>query len=232
MLEITNLDMILRMLTAMVIGLIVGSERARAAHPAGARTHMLVALGASIVMIAGCMLSMETQAAWGTVPDPARMGAQVISGIGFLGAGTIIKDGFSVRGLTTAASLWSVACLGLAAGMGYYKLALLGALAIFITLVALDEFRQILYYGKRPELDLQIECAHMSEVLITIETLADRYFAVLADLSFDRTKHDTYIISFRVNFPSKDHEFAQTEFRQALAKVPGIISMGTRGDVL
>lgn len=230
--EITALGMILRMLTAMLIGLFVGSERARAAHPAGARTHMLVALGACTVMMTGSMLSMEIYTAWGAAPDPARLGAQVISGIGFLGAGTIIKDGFSVRGLTTAASLWVVACLGLAAGMGYFKLALLGAITVFITLIAMEEFRRILYFGKRRELDLQIECAHMSEVLIGIEALADRYFAVLGGLSFSSTKHDTYIISFRVSFPAKNHVLAQAEFRQDLAKIPGIISMENRNDAL
>lgn len=228
--EITTLDIIIRLLAAMSVGLVVGSQRARTAHPAGARTHMMVALGSCIVMITGCLLFIETNAVYGTNPDPARMGAQVVSGIGFLGAGAIIKDGFSVRGLTTAASLWSVACLGLAAGMGFLKLTFLGLFFILLTLIVFERIRKVLYYGKRPELDLQIECTHMSDVLIALEAQAERHFAVLADMSFGRTPQNTYVITFRANFPTKDYEFAQSEFRRALAGIPGIVSMENRSE--
>ena len=97
----------LRLLLAMCIGGGIGWERARAHHPAGVRTHMLVTIGAAVVMLLGGQTVGEFA---GTAnSDPARLGAQVISGIGFLGAGTIMKEGRSVRGLTTAATLWVAA---------------------------------------------------------------------------------------------------------------------------
>ena len=106
----------LRLLLALCIGGGIGWERARAHHPAGVRTHMLVTIGAAVVMLLGSQTVGEFV---GTAnSDPARLGAQVISGIGFLGAGTIMKEGRSVRGLTTAATLWVSACLGLAVGAG------------------------------------------------------------------------------------------------------------------
>ena len=115
----------LRLLCAMTVGTLIGMEREYTHRPAGLRTHILVALGACVVSILGEGLFTH-YAALGATPDPARLSAQVITGVGFLGAGTIMKEGVSVKGLTTAASVWAVACLGIAAGFGYYALALLG----------------------------------------------------------------------------------------------------------
>ena len=115
----------LRLLCAMVVGLIIGTEREYTHRPAGMRTHILVALGSCVVMLTGQMIFAQ-YLPYGATPDPARLAAQVIAGVGFLGAGTILRDGASVKGLTTAASVWAVACLGIACGYGYYALALVG----------------------------------------------------------------------------------------------------------
>ena len=121
--KITVVDIVLRLLGAVIVGFAVGAQRARTSHPAGIRTHILVALGSCVVMVTSCIMYEQTIAVFGTTPsDPARLGAQVINGIGFLGAGAILREGFTVRGLTTAASVWVVACLGLSVGMGYYVL--------------------------------------------------------------------------------------------------------------
>ena len=137
--QVTILDIILRLLGAVVVGFAVGAQRAHTSHPAGIRTHILVALGSCVVMITSCIMYTQTIELFGTSPsDPARLGAQVINGIGFLGAGAILREGFTVRGLTTAASVWVVACLGLAVGMGYYVLTALGTVVSFVTLVAFD----------------------------------------------------------------------------------------------
>jgi putative Mg2+ transporter-C (MgtC) family protein len=129
--KITDYEIALRILLACVFGGIVGFQRERHESPAGFRTHILVSLGAAVIMI----LSMYGFADFTTVTkDPARLAAQVVSGIGFLGAGTILRDGGSVKGLTTAASLWVVSAIGLAAGAGYYFLAFLVTCLVFITL--------------------------------------------------------------------------------------------------
>ena len=119
------------MVTAVLCGLI-GVEREHVNRPAGLRTHVLVGISAALVMITSEYLFHQYNEMANI--DPARLGAQVISGIGFLGAGTIVKDGFNVRGLTTAASLWAVACIGLAAGAGLYSGAILATIFIYVTL--------------------------------------------------------------------------------------------------
>jgi putative Mg2+ transporter-C (MgtC) family protein len=166
----------------------------------------------------------------GQPSDPARLGAQVINGIGFLGAGAILREGFTVRGLTTAASVWVVACLGLSVGMGYYVLTAVGTVIAFVTLVAFDGIQEKIRARSRSELDLQIECDHMGDIMVELSHLAERHFAKLLDLSFSRTPHNTYIISFRASFPPNGYESAQNAFRQELAGVSGMIRMENHND--
>lgn len=127
------IDMLLRLGAGILVGLVVGLEREHAQRPAGMRTHLLVALGAAAVTVAGEWMSLKYPGS-----DPMRLAAQVVSGIGFLGAGTIIKAGVNIRGLTTAASLWVTACLAIAAGIGMYVVAAAGTLAVLIALVVLE----------------------------------------------------------------------------------------------
>ena len=129
--HITDYEIALRICLACVFGGIVGFQRERHDSPAGFRTHILVSLGAALVMV----LSMYGFSEYTSVnKDPARLAAQVVSGIGFLGAGTILRDGVSVKGLTTAASLWVVSAIGLAAGAGFYFSSFLVTVLVFITL--------------------------------------------------------------------------------------------------
>jgi len=129
------LSIAVRLMLAAVLGGIIGSERESLKRPAGFRTHILVCVGSALAMITSEFIFRRYS---GIVNiDPARLGAQVISGIGFLGAGTIIRDGVNVRGLTTAASLWAVACVGIAAGIGFYEGAVAASVIIYITLIML-----------------------------------------------------------------------------------------------
>jgi putative Mg2+ transporter-C (MgtC) family protein len=133
--------MLQRLIVGVIVGGLVGYEREFKNSPAGFRTHILVCLGATIISliteydIQKMMVIAQNPMYSGFIKvDIARLGAQVISGVGFLGAGTILRDKGSVRGLTTAATLWTVACLGLAVGRGLYGLSLTGALIVFIIL--------------------------------------------------------------------------------------------------
>lgn len=122
---------------------VIGYERESRRHPAGVRTHILVCVGAAIVALIENMMAeqmMLNPPAAGVTMTLGRMSAQVISGIGFLGAGTIITTKRSTIGLTTAASVWSVGCIGIAAGMGYYGLCAIGA---GVTLVVLTVIKQL-----------------------------------------------------------------------------------------
>ena len=125
-------DMLLRIALSLVLGGIIGFERERDSQPAGLRTHMILVVGACLAM----MLSVNIATAAGT--DPTRLAAQVISGIGFLGAGAIMRSGFNVKGLTTATTLWTMAIVGLAVGVGYYVVASITTLVLMIVLSVLD----------------------------------------------------------------------------------------------
>lgn len=124
---LTPMSACMRLLFAAVLGGLIGMERGRHGRAAGMRTHILVCIGSALTALVGLYAVQVLTLA----SDPLRVGAQVISGIGFLGAGTIlIKDRFQVTGLTTAAGLWATAAIGLAIGVGYYEAALFTALVV------------------------------------------------------------------------------------------------------
>ena len=133
-------EIVLRIFVAMAIGGLIGTQREYKGNSAGLRTHMLVALGACIAMVTNEFLFREYVGQ--STMDIARMGSYVISGIGFLGAGSIIKDGSRIRGLTTAAGLWVVACLGIAVGAGFYLAAGVGAAVVYVTISTLKVFER------------------------------------------------------------------------------------------
>jgi putative Mg2+ transporter-C (MgtC) family protein len=157
----------LRLLIAGILGSIIGFEREHSRQPAGLRTHILVCIGAALVMITSEHLLQYYGSSDLIRSDPARMGASVISGIGFLGAGTIIRNGGSVRGLTTAAGLWAVACIGLACGIGFYEGALLATALAVITLL-LTHPLQRWHVNKSEETVLLIRLASFNQDVANI----------------------------------------------------------------
>lgn len=133
-------DQILRLALATILGGIIGWEREKGRRPAGLRTHILVAVGSALVMIVSQSVVVQYSDAFRA--DPGRIAAQVVSGIGFLGAGTILREGPVVRGLTTAASLWVVAALGLAVGIGAYTGAVIATALTLAALVLLQRIEK------------------------------------------------------------------------------------------
>ena len=133
---ISYFDILVRFGLAMLIGVVIGIQREHAQHPAGLRTHVLVALSACVVMTTGQLL-MVTLSRYGGGFDPARMACQIIPGIGFLGAGSIIHARGSTKGITTAAGLWATACTGMCAGAGFYSVAILSTLILLLILSVL-----------------------------------------------------------------------------------------------
>jgi putative Mg2+ transporter-C (MgtC) family protein len=146
-------DVTLRLLVAAVLGGAIGLERELREREAGLRTHLLVSLGAAVFTVVsaygfgGFQYGLET----GITRDPTRIAAQIVTGIGFLGAGAIIRQGLSVRGLTTAATLWVVAAIGMASGAGYYSAAVVGTLIVIISLWPLRLLAYRLVVQVRPE---------------------------------------------------------------------------------
>jgi putative Mg2+ transporter-C (MgtC) family protein len=139
---ISDLDITLRLAVAAVLGSIIGFERERLLWAAGIRTHMLVCVGACLLMIVSAYGFQHALMMPHVVLDPSRIAAQVVSGIGFLGAGSILARGQVVKGLTTAASIWAVAALGLAAGGGLYFAATISTVIILVILAGIKPIEE------------------------------------------------------------------------------------------
>lgn len=137
---ISDADTAVRLILSILLGGLVGYERQASNKAAGLRTHVLVCMGSCLIMILSMNVYRTVEGL--TNADPARLAAQVISGIGFLGAGTIMKEGPLVTGLTTAASIWVVSAIGLAVGFGYYVGAILATVLAFATLTVLYHLEQ------------------------------------------------------------------------------------------
>lgn len=154
---ISNASVCIKLLLSILCGGVIGLERGFKGQAAGFRTHILVCTGACITMLTGQYINAVIV----STADPARLGAQVISGIGFLGAGTIISTQFNrVRGLTTAAGLWAAACIGLALGVGFYEAAVGGTLVVVLAIVAFRYVDQV-FYSRSPVLSVYIEMENM-----------------------------------------------------------------------
>ena len=172
-----------RLVVAAFCGGCIGLERGRKRRPAGFRTHMLVCIGAALAMLISQYMTMMTESYWaaiyeslsgkplGNPTDAARLGAQVINGIGFLGAGTIIVTGQQeVKGLTTAAGLWASACMGLCIGAGFVEGAFIGCVMIIITIVALTRVERVIMAHSR-NINLYVEFVNVDDVGAIISTI-------------------------------------------------------------
>ena len=203
----------LRLACAMLVGIVIGLEREFTHRPAGLRTHILVALGACVASVMGEMIFENLTAN----ADPARLSAQVITGVGFLGAGTIMREGPTVKGLTTAASLWAVACLGLASGFGYYSLALLGMAFIMITLTLFEVLqRRLIRTGSSHE-SYSLETQDIALSLKHIQAIAQEQNVVPLDIEAEQTSTG-HRITFRVFFTGRRNKKHHQRFFDALAE--------------
>lgn len=155
--EITHWELVLRMMLAVVLGGLIGIEREWSNHAAGFRTHILVCLGSTTIMLLSAYGFSQFVFEANVRMDPARLAAQVISGIGFLGAGAILRNGNMIKGLTTAASVWVVAAIGLSVGAGFYTGALVCTLLVLISLFVLNKWEKHWMRNRRVhEVDIQI----------------------------------------------------------------------------
>ena len=216
-LALTPWEIALRMLCAMLIGVVIGTEREYTHRPAGMRTHMLVALGACAVMITSQALFAQYRA-YGATPDPARLSAQVITGVGFLGAGTIMKEGPSIKGLTTAASVWAVACLGVAAGGGYYAISLIGTVCILVTLVFFEWLQRKLMTDRYDSHLFSVTCNHVGETLGRINTLASRLNVRIAGIQIEEKNPEEFEIQFKADFSGRHAESHLQDFMAGLSE--------------
>jgi putative Mg2+ transporter-C (MgtC) family protein len=188
---------IVRLLIAGILGGIIGYEREHTNRPAGFRTHILVCVGSALVMVTSEFIFDRYRLSANI--DPARLGAQVISGIGFLGAGTIIRDGFNVRGLTTAASLWAVSCVGIAAGIGFYEGAIIATVLIFLTLIFLKKI-ELRFAGKNSFKTLFIESDNIPGQIGIVSCIFEKHGIEIKNIEFMNNDNNSMLMKFLVKF--------------------------------
>lgn len=179
--ELNPISVAVRLALSLLCGGILGVERGRKKRPAGFRTYMLVCMGSALVMLTNQYITLLYGGS-----DPSRMGAQVVSGIGFLGAGTIIVTGRNrVKGLTTAAGLWAAACVGLALGVGFYTGALGGCILIFVVMALLQGLDDWVMSSTKV-INLYVEFEQMSDVGAFIKFAKEQGFRI-SDLELVQT---------------------------------------------
>ena len=182
-------EALLRLALAAALGGAVGLEREFREREAGFRTHMLVSLGSALFTIAGAY-GFHDLLTHGSSIDPTRVAAQIVTGIGFLGAGAIIRQGVAVRGLTTAATLWVVAAIGLTSGAGYYSAAVITTAIALFSLWPLRIFAHVVISRFRPvsgRMLVQLPAGHSPGPLVTeVERLGATLEAVEIGQEADR----------------------------------------------
>jgi len=216
---ISETDILIRLGLAALLGMIVGYERERQNQPAGLRTHAILAIGSCLAMTISINIAMQFVPA---VPngDPGRLAAQVVSGIGFLGAGAILRYGTNVKGLTTATSLWTIAIVGLAVGAGHYFSAVGTTVALIIVLVVLNflEKRLIRVY----QTINVVVTAHENPVLV--EALTDIFARLKKKVLSIGVEADPVKQNLTVMMVVKTIEDdPMNDIREALDAIPGVI---------
>lgn len=227
--ELNFASVVLRILCAMAVGGIVGLDRERKGRAAGFRTYMLVALGAALTVMLGQYLSVMLETVWADKvaelslkTDVVRFGAQVINGVGFLGAGTIIVTGRQqVKGLTTAAGLWASACLGLAIGAGFYECVFIGFVLILVCMKLLPKIEDFVT-SKALNMNIYISMDSVECLGNIINCFKESNFRIL-DADIEKEEHAT-ITQINAVFSVKMTErHPHTEILAKLSTLDGII---------
>lgn len=214
--ELTIYEIILRIFMSIIIGGMIGYERGHHNRPAGFRTHILVCLGATIVSMIQDQLRINLhnyalafpEASQVLKTDLGRIGAQVVSGIGFLGAGTIMRDKGIIGGLTTAASIWATGCLGLSIGWGFYYLAIPSGVAIIIVLVTLKKLER--YW---------IENKHIGKLVVSFSKEIDFSQALVETYNFFKENN------IKIKHIEKDMVEGKVEYTLIMAKQIDILDV-------
>jgi putative Mg2+ transporter-C (MgtC) family protein len=190
-----ELDVVVKLLLAALAGGLVGLEREKHGRPAGLRTNLLVAVGSCVMVIVSEAFFIKYamyNAQSALRIDPARVAAQIVTGVGFLGAGVILKEGASVRGLTTAASLWAVSGLGMAFGMGFYSLGGIATLLVLISLSLLKKLDPII--RKDRYLTLIVTAENREGLLEELQEIFAARHLLISDIgsSLDLVKNELF----------------------------------------
>ncbi len=225
--DLTIWNVLLRLLAAAVCGGIIGIDRGKKRRAAGFRTHTLVCMGAALTIILSTYLTVMICSIWkldvGTFKtDISRFGAQVINGIGFIGAGTILVTGRQqVKGMTTAAGLWASACMGLAIGAGFLEAAIIGCGCILMTMIVFTRLESFILAHSR-NVNLYVEFEHTDDLSEIIEKIKEQNVRIF-DIELTKAKGDACPNAiFSLQLPKKkSHTYVMT----AIAEVDNVITI-------
>jgi putative Mg2+ transporter-C (MgtC) family protein len=217
-------ESVFRLLLAAALGGIVGLEREASGKPAGFRTNLLICVGAALVTELSITVAQDVTLPGGFRSDPGRLAAQIVSGVGFLGAGTIIQARGSVMGLTTAATLWVVAALGMAVGAGAYLLALFGTGVVLLALMILGRFEDHLLPYRFQERMLRVVMRSETELVDGVEEyLVSKGYSVRIQ---EIERQDDLFI---VGLSARGHRHAIEIAMRELAARDGIVKVSLGG---
>lgn len=209
-----------KLLLAGILGGIIGYERQSSHRPAGLRTHILVCIGAALVMITSEYI-FEMYKGRANL-DPARLGAQVISGIGFLGAGTILREGATIKGLTTAAGLWAVSCIGLAIGAGFYFGGIITAVLVYITLLLSKDW-EVSFDSKTIFKKIKIVVKNQPGIIGILESKFAENGIIIKSIKLNTLEKSNCIeVLVTVKYPGTT---ARERLRETLLKTDGILTV-------
>ncbi len=215
---LSNIEIILRLFTAAVLGGLIGFERERLSWVAGLRTHMLVCLGSALVMIVSKFGFDDILSENLVVLDPSRVAAQVVSGIGFLGAGTILFWKQAIRGLTTAASLWAVAAVGLAVGSGLYLAGILATVFVFLILAGVKPLEKR-FFRKRQSRGMRFSIKpgtfSMTSLEDVLAKIHEQYGPTKLQMEISKEEEIFYLI-----FKTTEKDFLSV--MDIIKKLPGV----------
>ncbi|MDU6877029.1 MgtC/SapB family protein [Clostridium tepidum] len=205
-------QVIFRIFLSIVIGGTIGVERERKNRPAGFRTHILVCIGSCMAVMIQLyiieymkeMIRINGELKYLLSADISRMASQVITGVGFLGAGTIIRDKGSVKGLTTAASIWVVACIGISVGLGFYFLSLVGFLGLILSLIVFENVESSMI-DKTKEYNISIEYLPKNNVIeYVIGELLKNQITIKSIKIFDKGINENQIIKIKLTISTNN----------------------------
>lgn len=224
--QLSIFEILLRAVLAVLIGGFIGMERGTKNRPAGIRTHSLVCLGAALIMMTNLYVAAKYQ-----LGDPTRMGSQVVNGIGFLGAGTIlVTNDNKVKGLTTAAGVWLAAAIGLAIGIGFYEGALISVLLVWLVMTAIQSLKaHIQMRSKDVELYLVVNSKEAyNRVLVYCaenKILVSETRTAFGEANPEKLQHfdirDKKIASFLTL--TLNEKFDHLWLMEALSEIPGVL---------
>lgn len=215
--EVTYASMAIRIIAALALGGIIGMERGMKNRPAGLRTYMLVCVGACLIMLTNQYIYQV----FGT-GDPVRMGSQVVSGIGFLGAGTIVVTKRNqIKGLTTAAGLWAAAAVGLALGIGFYEAAFLGGILIFVILTVMHSWDSRIHRNSKT-VEIYVELSNSVSLGVFTRSIREMDLEIDSIQLEHEQVYDGENRSFIATLKSK-HKRSHAELFSIIRQINGVI---------